>query len=542
MSDSHKAAGSFIKGATILAAAGILSRLLGLFFKVPLYHMYGSYGNGIFYNVTNIYNFLLMVSTVGIPVAISKMVSENLARKDYHAVKGTFRISMITLVTVGGAASLFLFFGAQWMIDVTGWPQDSYPSILAIAPAPLIISVCSAYRGYFQGFQIMNPTAVSQILEQIVRVGLGLLLCWYGMYVMGNLGMGVAGSVFGATAGGIAAMLLLFILYELFKQKRDSRMMLASPERQSSKQLFKRLIYIAIPVTLTSSIVSLFSVIDSGIYTWRLAAAGINAALGTSMIGDLGNAEILINIPLVISGNLAVAFMPSVSESFVLKDRKMLNQKINLAIRLIILVGLPCCVGLSVLSGGIFELLFPGSEWGPGYLRIYAYVTLFMMLSNTFQSMLQGIDRFRIPLYTLAMAAGIRFVVEYFLLAIPSVNLYGIIYAGMITFIFLTVSNFWFLRKYTHIHIDWKAVGAIILSSILMGICVYGVDRLMRLFLPGVVSLVIAILVGVVVYSAAVVLTHGMNEELLDALPGSAKLRPIYNKLSGFLVKDKYHE
>ena len=186
---SSKAAGSYIKGATILTAAGILSRLLGLFFKVPLYHLIGSYGNGIYYNVTNIYNLLLMVSTVGLPTAISKMVSENAALHDYRSVGRVFKVSFYSLLVVGAAATLFLFFGAQWIIDSTGWTQDAYWSIIAIAPAPLIISLCSAYRGYFQGFQIMNPTAVSQILEQVVRVGIGLLLAWYGAVILGNIGL-----------------------------------------------------------------------------------------------------------------------------------------------------------------------------------------------------------------------------------------------------------------------------------------------------------------------------------------------------------------
>lgn len=533
---SSQKAGSFIKGATILTAAGILSRLLGLFFKVPLYHMYGSYGNGIFYNVTNIYNFLLMVSTVGVPVAISKMISENLARRDYCAVKDTFKVSLYTLIAVGGVSTLFLLFGAQWIINTTGWPQDSYASIIAIAPAPLIISVCCAYRGYYQGFQIMNPTAISQIIEQIVRVVLGLALCAYAVYVLNDVGLGVAGSVFGATAGGLAALIVLMLVFRPFRHKERRVFEAAEHMRpvQSTKQLFRRLLYIAVPVTLTSSIVSLFSVIDSAIYVPRLSAAGIGAALSTSMIGDLGNAEILINIPLVISGNLAVAFMPSISESFALRDHKILKEKINLAVQLIILVGLPCCVGMSVLAHEIFDLLFPGSKWGGDYLTIYAFVTLFMMLSNTFQGILQGIDRFKIPLMTLGGAAVIRTVVEYILLGIPAVNLYAIIYAGLAAFIFLCVSNYLFLKKYTGVALGYRSIAAVVLSSVLMGACVYGAAALCRSFLPNAVTLVLGVVIGVIVYFAAVVLTGGMSIELLEALPGGGRLRPLFDRLSAY--------
>lgn len=529
---SKKAAGSYIKGATILTAAGILSRLLGLFFKVPLYQIIGSYGNGIYYNVTNIYNLLLMVSTVGLPTAISKMVSENAALHDYKSVTRVFNVSFFSLLTVGAAATAFLLFGAQWIIDSTGWTQDSYWSIIAIAPAPLIISLCSAYRGYFQGFQIMNPTAVSQILEQVVRVALGVLLAWYGAIALGNIGYGVAGSVFGATAGGIAALILLLVLYLMYRSKNKIKLSHSRPgvETKSYKHLLKRLVYIAIPVTLTSAIVSLFSVIDSWIYTPRLAVAGIDAITATGMIGDLGNAEILINIPLVISGNLAVATMPSISESYILGDKKLLNEKINLAIELIILVGLPCCIGLSVLSGGIFDLLFPGSEYGGSYLLYYAYVTLFMMLSNTFQSALQGIDKFKLPLYSLGIAAVIRFASEWVLLAIPSINLYGIIISGMLTFVFLTISNYLFLRKYTGVRIDWRHLLAVFASSAVMGLlvwlCYYG----LKMFIPRSVSVIIAVVVGVFVYGFMMIITGGLTPEVLVQLPGHAKLVPLYNR------------
>lgn len=496
--------------------------------------MYGSYGNGIFYNVTNIYNFLLMVSTVGLPVAISKMVSENLAVKDYRAARDTFTVSLRTLLVVGGVSTIILLFGAQLIINMTGWPQDSFWSIIAIAPAPLIISVCCAYRGYYQGFQIMNPTAISQIIEQIVRVVIGLVTCWYAIYILDNIGLGVAGSVFGATAGGIAALAILMSVFPLFKrkEKRIYRLAETEPQKKSFKELFIRLMHIAIPVTLTSSIVSLFAVIDSAIYIPRLAIAGINADIATQMIGDLGNAELLINLPLVISGNLAVAFMPAISESFALKEHKVLNDKINIAIQILILVGLPCCVGLSTLANGISDLLFPDSECG-FYLYFYAYVSMLMMLSNTFQSILQGIDKFRIPLITLGVAAVIRFISAYILLAIPAINLYGIIYAGFITFLFLMVSNFYFIKKFSDFELDWKNVFFMILSSLIMGIFVYGAYQVCHLVLPNVISVAISVIVGVVIYFLAITVTGCLTPELLDSLPASGKIWPVYNKIKG---------
>ena len=203
---------NYLKGASILVAAGILSRLLGLFFKIPLYQMVGSYGNGIYGNVTSIYNLLLMVSTVGFPVAISKMVSESIAKNEYATAHRVFKLSIIILAVLGTLSSLFLFFGAEWIIETANWTAESYPALVAIALAPLFISFVSAFRGFFQGFQIMTPTAVSQILEQLVRVFLGVVLCWAFVGQFG-IGLGVGGAVFGATAGGLVAAILLAYLY-----------------------------------------------------------------------------------------------------------------------------------------------------------------------------------------------------------------------------------------------------------------------------------------------------------------------------------------
>ncbi len=538
MDTEKRATGSFIKGASILAAAGILSRVLGLFFKIPLYRMYGSYGNGIFYNVTNIYNFLLMISTVGIPVAISKMVSENLALKDYRAAKDTLSISLKALIVVGGLSTALLLFGAQAIINLTGWPQDSFWSIIAIAPAPLIVSICCAYRGYYQGFQLMNPTAISQIVEQIVRVIIGLAICAYGIYILNNVGIGVAGSVFGATAGAIASLVVLLMVYPLFKRKERRVYHLAAtePQKKSTKMLLKRLVYIAVPVTLTSSIVSLFSVIDSLMYVSRLAVAGISTDMATTMIGDFGNAEMLVNIPLVISGNLAVAFMPAISESYALHEQKELNEKINLSVQVILLVGLPLTVGLSILSYGVSALLFPGSACGY-YLVVYSYVTFFMMMANIFQGILQGIDKFFVPLATLLVGTVIRIVSAWILLAIPSINIYGIIWAGMITFVFLTVSNYYFLKKYSRFKLNWKKVISFIFSSVVMGFGVQALYQLCDIILPNSISLVLSVLFGIVLYFIVVVLTKGLTMEIIETLPGRRYIEMGYKKIES-LVKE----
>lgn len=523
---------SFLKGATILAAAGILSRVLGLFYKVPLYRMVGSFGNGIYGNVTNIYNMLLMISTVGIPVAISKMVSESIAVNDFRGARDVFKVSTIALLIMGGASSLILGCGAHEIIRIAHWPPESYYAIMAIAPAPFIVSICSAFRGFFQGFQIMTPTAVSQLVEQIVRVFLGIALCY--IFLDGparHIGQAVGGAVFGATAGGIVAAIILAVVFGVFYSTYKRRLNLTSRKRPRSWQsILKRLVIIAVPVTLTSVIVSLFATINSFIYVGRLSVAGIDAHTATMMFGDFTNVDTLVNVPLVISSNLGVAMIPSISESFALHDRKALTHKIDLAIRIIILVGLPCCVGMSALSKGIFDLLFPNSKYGPGMLEVFAYATMFMMLSNTFQSILQSIDHFKVPLYTLGFGIIVFTVIGWVTMAIPAINIYGMGLDYMVTFIYLTVANYLMVKRYTGVRIKWnRTVLRPLISVAVMGVVTLALHRGLLGITGNFIAMVVAFIVAVLVYSFMIVFMGAVSEEEIAVLP--AKIQPAFHKI-----------
>ena len=524
---------NYLKGASILAAAGIFSRLLGLFFKIPLYQMVGSYGNGIYANVTNIYQLLLMVSTVGIPLAISKMVSENIAKGEYATAHRVFKLSFIALVTMGSVASLFLFFGADWIIETANWTAESYPAIVAIALAPLFISICSAYRGFFQGFEIMTPTAISQIVEQIVRVILGVLLCWIFVANFG-VGMGVGGAVFGATAGGFTAAILLGYLYRTFARKNLRLLKKRTGRRQrSNRALLKRLLIISIPVTLTSALVSMFSTIDSFIYVTRLGLAGFGAVDATIMFGDFSNAEILINLPLILSGTLAIAMIPTISRSYALRDRGETNKKILLSIRIILLVAFPSCIGLSVLSHGIFDLLFPGSPYGAQILSTLSYATIFMMLSNTFQSILQSIDRFRVPLINLGVAIVIRFITGWIFLAIPAINIYGIVLSTIITFVYLTVANYLSVRRFTGVRIDlFHTLFKPLFAAVIMGVITSYTFTFVSSIAGNFLGLVIAFVVAICVYGIIMILIKGITEEEIGYFPGHQRLIVVYDRIN----------
>ncbi|MEG0379828.1 MAG: polysaccharide biosynthesis C-terminal domain-containing protein, partial [Eubacterium sp.] len=277
------------------------------------------------------------------------------------------------------------------------------------------------------------------------------------------------------------------------------------------------------------------------------AVAGIDNYTATVMFGDMANADTLINIPLVISGTLAVAMIPAISESFALKDRAATNHKIDIAMRIVIMVALPCCVGLSVLSQGVFDCLFPGSPFGPQILRFYAYATIFMMLSNTFQSILQGIDRFRVPLINLVVAVVLRLVTGWICMAIPALNIYGIVISSLITFVYLTIANYICVKRFTGVRVDMtQTVLKPLLASAVMGItawgfytgCSYFMGDLIHGRMMAILVVAIICIIAVAVYGFMMILTGGISEEELGLLPGQKYIAPMYYRIRGILHKN----
>ncbi|MBU4438952.1 MAG: polysaccharide biosynthesis C-terminal domain-containing protein, partial [Firmicutes bacterium] len=227
-----------------------------------------------------------------------------------------------------------------------------------------------------------------------------------------------------------------------------------------------------------------------------------------------------------------VAMIPAISESFAMRDRKAVNEKIVLAIRVILLVALPSCIGLSVLSYGIFDLLFPGSPYGGFILCTFSYATIFMMLSNTFQSILQSIDRFRIPLVNLGVAIILRFITGWIFLSIPFFNIQGIVISSMITFIYLTVANYLSVKRFTHIKVDFVHTALKpLLAAVVMGIAVFFTYKGIASILGGFLGIIIAVMIGVFIYSFTLVLLKGITEDEIKVLPGSRTLLSFFHRL-----------
>jgi len=524
---------SYIKGAGIIAIGGIIAKLLGLFFKIPIGRILDSFGYGLYYNSYNIYNLMLTISIIGVPVAISKMIAERASVKNYTGVMDVFKISMLFMLIVGSVASAFLFFGANLIIRIAGWDEGTYYALLGLAFAPFFVSLLSGFRGFFQGMQLMTPTAISQIIEAFARVLLGIGLC---IYLTDNFGyaQGAGGASSGAFFGAVAAFLfLLFAWYVFIKDfKNEVRRSKKKFARESSKDLIKRLLQIAIPVTLTSAVVSLFGIINSFTYVPRLAKAGFDLTQATIMFGDYGLAQTMINVPLTFSTAMSITLVPAISESFALKNKEGIRRKTELGLRMILLIALPCAIGLSVFSDEIFELLFPNSAYGGGILNYFAFSTVLIMFANTLQSILQGMDKFTLPLKHLIPGLFVNLAFNFIFVSIPEINIYGLVISNMSAYLVIGTLNYISVKKYTkvQIHVVQTIIKPVI-ASVFMGLFGILAYNFLNGWLNNGFSVLISIFLCIIIYMISLIAIKGLTEEELEMFPGRNKLKKLLGKL-----------
>ncbi|MBF7096933.1 putative polysaccharide biosynthesis protein [Alkalibacter mobilis] len=527
--------GSYIKGASIIAAGGIVAKLLGLFFKVPIGRILDSFGMGLYMNSYSIYNLMLTISIIGIPVAISKMISERATEKNYLGVMQVFKVSMSVMFIIGSITTAILYFGADWIMDLGRWDEESYYAILGLAFAPLLVALMSGFRGFFQGMQLMVPTALSQIVEAFVRVIFGIGLC---LYLTNNFGQaeGAGGASSGAFFGAVAAFAFLAFSWIVFMKgfrpgiKKSSRKF----NRESNKKILKRLVQIAVPVTMTSAIVSLFGIVNSFTYVSRLGMAGFDLRTATIMFGDYGYAQTMINVPLTFSTAMSITLVPAISGSLILKDKAAIRHKTELGIRVILLIAIPCAVGLSIFSDQIFALLFPNSVYGGGILRYFAFSTILIMFANTLQSILQGLDKFNEPMKHLIPGLGVNLLFNFIFVSMPSINIYGLVISNISAYAVVGILNYISVRRYTGVRIQvvQTLIKPLVASAAMavFGISIYNI-------LVGVLGNGITVLLSIVlcigVYFFGLIAIKGLTEEEIQFMPGRRKLMSIFKKLGG---------
>ena len=437
---------SLIKASLVLGIAGIVARFLGLFFRWPLIMLIGDEGVGYYQMSYPLYMFFVAMAS-GVPVAISKMISEKKAKGDIEGIFVILKESTILMMLLGTGTTLILFVFAKPIIKFVQWDMKSYYALLGISFAPFVISIMTIYRGFFQGLQNMTPSGVSQILEQIGRViigvGLAILLLPKGIeYAAG-------GAAFGAAAGGVIGASYLHEKYKKVRKEMWNKKVKSNPEVLSA------ILKIALPISVGTTVGTIMSLIDSILVPQKLLQAGLSSESATILYAQLtGKANVITNIPLTLSMALGTSLIPIIAENYIMRKRGELESKVQLSMKMSMIIAMPCTLGLYFLAGPIMKLIFPGRYDGILILKYLSISVPFIVITQTTTSIMQGIGHYIRPIINLFLGCIVKIILTFILVPIPEINIYGAVIASISAYLVAAILNLISLRSRLKLRLD----------------------------------------------------------------------------------------
>lgn len=433
---------NFLQGAAILTFGTLLVKLIGALYKIPMNRIIGTEGFGHFNVAYSIYNVLLMISSTGLPIAVSRMISEANTLGNRRQVQQIFRISLRLFLIIGVICTSAMLIFAPQLANLMRDP-DAVWAIAALAPSVLFVCILCAFRGYFQGQQYMTPTAVSQVIEAVGKLVIGL----GAVVLILRMGYGVAeaagGAILGVTIGIVLAAIYLFLAYKqrhIRLSEGDRRMPVAST-RDTTRQLLR----LAVPITIGSAGLQIFNAIDTMIIQGRLQdAIGLSAQEATSMFGTYSAAQTFYMLPSALISPLAISIIPTVTEALTLSNFRRARSAEESAVRMTALIGLPCGAGLAVLAGPIQEFAYGYdmetlSVAGP-ILALLGIAVIFNCMVTVTTAILQAHGKVNVPIYTTLAGGIVNVVTDYVLIGMGSIHIYGaaiatIAYCAVIMFL-----------------------------------------------------------------------------------------------------------
>ncbi len=520
---------STTKGFAILSAAGIIVKLLSLLYIPFLKEIITLNGSGIYQASYKVYVWIYVIANSGIPVAISKLVSEYIALQNYKDAVKSFKMARFMMLVIGTIMSLFMFIFAGPLARFVNF-EDAKLAIMALAPTIFFTSIVSSYRGYFQGRGNMTPTAISQILEQIINTIFTLVFA--AMFMKYGVAAGCAGGTLGTSVGSLVAAIYLIVVYE---KNKIIKVPVGTKELDKShytnKQLFKRIIHYGLPLVICVGLQYSGDIIDLGIVKGRLLDSGLSKEISNEKFALFGFYRTLIGVPITLISALAASILPSISGAYSLRDRSSVESKVNYALRFCFLVAVPSAIGLAVLNDSAFQLLFNENQGGS--LLLYGSMVLVLNAIVLIQtSILQSIGRLYASTFYMVLGVIGKIGTNYILVGIPSINILGAIVGNMVFFIIPLILNYRLINKELKIKISLiNHFKKPFIASLLMGMAVYGIHTVSQFLLKGFVkgyinnaiSTALAVGVGVFIYLYGLAFTKGITQEDLGEFPTKVK-------------------
>ncbi len=542
---------SMIRGAAILAAAGLINRFLGAVARIALPTLIGDEGVGLYQMAYPVYGMFLVISTAGIPVAVSKLVAEQAAKGNKGGALKILQVATVILILTGTVFSFALALGAKPIATYVARDSRAALAIVAVSPAVLVLSVASAFRGFFQGLQNMAPSALSQVIEQVIRVTAMIGLAW--AFLPRGVEYAAAGANLGAVLGGTAGLFALIIAYlrqehergswrtawsatggeeglqpagELISGSRDNYM-------ASRLSLIRKIFELSFPVVLAAAIMPLMQFLDIGIVPLRLSHAGFSPDEITKLFGRLtGMAQPLMYFPTLVTAAVATSSVPAISEALAKGDRSTLSMRAQEAIKLGFLFALPSAVGLFIFAEE-FSLMLRWPQEVAVPLQALAFGTVFLALQQISSGILQGLGAVGVPVRNLAKGAAAKFVVSFALTGMPAFGIRGAALGTVAAFAVAGLMNVVTLVRMLGFTLDVQdSVLKPVLGVLLMVLgskaaysWVYSATA------SNTIGCLVAIVVAVVIYGVTLLLSAVIGRRELEVFPGGKRVARILERL-----------
>lgn len=538
---SEKVKKSLVMQGSILALAGIISKIIGFIYRIPMANLMGNTGNGLYSVAFGIYNVALTLSSYSMPLAISKLMSERLSqRKNKNAHRLFYRALLLALIT-GGIACIALYFGAE-QLAVIYHKEGLERPLRVLAPTTFVVALLGTLRGYYQGHRNMVPTALSQVLEQIVNAIVSVVAT--AAFVAScpvteeTASYGAMGGTFGTLAGAGAALVMFIFLFAKDSRQRKEELQQSDEGREENGLLWKAIFFTVFPIILSQTIYQLGYTIDDYVFGNLMSFRGADAIETTNLQGIFNTQyNQMINLPVAIATAMAAATLPSIVASYAVKEYQEVRKKIDNVFKINLLLAIPAMSGLAALADPIMGTLFPGlgdyHATAVNLLMTGSSAVLFYALSTLSTSILQGCNRMRIPVIHSAAALAIHVFLITILLYFTDQGVYALI-IGNVTFpLTVSILNLLQIRKLLHYHLDSKnVIGKPFIASMVMGGAAWGSYQIFitKLFVSlmektaMILSLIFSILIAVIVYVGMLLALKAVSKEELKQIPVIKKL------------------
>lgn len=546
MSDKQKKSSSFLVQGMILAFAGIVTRLIGIAYRIPVNNILGDEGQGFYGCAFSIYNIALLLTSYSLPLAVSKLVAARVAKGEHKNAQRIMKGALLFALVVGALVGVLVYVFSDFIAGTVMSLSLSAYALKVLAPGLFIVAIMGVLRGYFQGMGTMVPTAVSQILEQVVNavvsvIGASYLLemCKKTAEAKANPSLpyafGAAGGTLGTVSGALFGLIFLLILMKLYYPTVKKRLAKDTGNPvEEYKQIYYVLFLTIAPVILSTAIYNVIDTLDQGIFSSVMVAQGHTEKKAAEYLGMFtGKYNTLINIPIAVANSLGASLIPSLTATVTNGTKQEVRGKISMVIRFVMLIAIPSCVAYIAMPQQILSLLYVGNIMVPAeLLRLGAITVVFYCLSTVTNSILQGLNKMTAPVKHGAISLVIHIAALFLMLVVFKWEIYALVFGNIVFSLCMCILNARALRKAAGYHQEVKKTFLIpVGAAAIMGLAIVVIWNVFALFMPDKLATVFTVAVAIAVYGVSLLKMGALSAGEIAALPKGASLVRLLGKL-----------